>query len=142
MITASHPANLLYITAGETSHYVLLKDLSRLISRQNNNHNEKNISVNVVYMTKPVKRYCKKKKNIWKDASYTGHKESSSQKLMTKRNATKSSLQKQNTNCVYFLSSIWISKVFYLNKTRMNHRHQNPSSANTSILYHVRAAST
>ena len=33
--------NLLYITAGETSHYVLLKELSRLISRQNNNHNNK-----------------------------------------------------------------------------------------------------
>ena len=38
---ARHRMNLLYITAGETSHYVLLKDLSRLISRQNNNHNNK-----------------------------------------------------------------------------------------------------
>ena len=36
-----HCMNLSYITAGETSHYVLLKDLSRLISRQNNNHNDK-----------------------------------------------------------------------------------------------------
>ena len=38
---ARHRVNLLYITASETSHYVLLKDLSRLISRQNNNHNDK-----------------------------------------------------------------------------------------------------
>ena len=29
-----HHMNLLYITAGETSHYALLKDLSRLISTQ------------------------------------------------------------------------------------------------------------
>ena len=37
----THRVNLLYITAGETSHYLLLKDLSRLISTQNNNHNNK-----------------------------------------------------------------------------------------------------
>ena len=37
----THCLNLLYITAGETSHYVLLKDLSRLISTRNNNHNNK-----------------------------------------------------------------------------------------------------
>ena len=49
--------NLLYITAGETSHYVLLKDLGRLILQQSNNQNDKNISDNIVYMTKPVKRY-------------------------------------------------------------------------------------
>ena len=48
-----------YITVGETSHYILLKDLSRLISKQNN-HNNKNISDNIVYMTKPVKSYWKK----------------------------------------------------------------------------------
>ena len=29
--------NLLYITADEISHYVLVKDLSRLVSRQYNN---------------------------------------------------------------------------------------------------------
>ena len=100
----------------------------------------KNISGNIVYVTKPVKRYWRKK--IWKDASYTGHKESSSQKLMTRRSATKSSLQKQNTNCVCFLSSMWISKVFYLNKTCVGHCHENPSSPNTNNTYHVGAAST
>ena len=57
MDIARHRMNLLYITAGETSHYVLLKDLSRLILQQNNNQNDKNISDNIVYMTKPVKRY-------------------------------------------------------------------------------------
>ena len=38
---ARHCVNLLYITAGETSHYVLLKDLGRLVPRQNNNHDDK-----------------------------------------------------------------------------------------------------
>ena len=42
MAVARHQVNLLYIIAGETSHYVLVKDFSRLISRQCNNHNDKN----------------------------------------------------------------------------------------------------
>ena len=34
--------SLLYITAGETPHYVLVQDLSRLVSRQyNNNYHKK-----------------------------------------------------------------------------------------------------
>ena len=33
MITARHHVNLLYITAGKTSHYILVKDLSSLVSR-------------------------------------------------------------------------------------------------------------
>ena len=107
-----HCMNLSYITAGETSHYVLLKDLNRLISRQNNNHNDKK------YFWK----------TIWKDANYTGQKESSSHNLTTRRSATKSSLQEQNTNYIYFLSSVRISKVCYVNKTRVGHRHQNPLS--------------
>ena len=41
MTVARHHINLLYTTAGKTSHYVLLKDLSRLVSRQYNNHNDK-----------------------------------------------------------------------------------------------------
>ena len=49
--------NLLYITTGETSHYVLVKDLSRLVSRQYNKHDDTNISANIVYMAAPVKRY-------------------------------------------------------------------------------------
>ena len=33
MADAKHHVNLLYFTAGKTSHYVLAKDLSRLVSR-------------------------------------------------------------------------------------------------------------
>ena len=40
--TARHHVNLLYITSGKTSHYVLVKDLSRLASNQyNNNYHKK-----------------------------------------------------------------------------------------------------
>ena len=70
----------------------------------------KTISDNIVYMTKQWRGI---EKNLWKDASYTKHKESSSQKLTTRRSTTKSSLQKQNTNYVYLLSSMQISKVFF-----------------------------
>ena len=38
---ASHHVNLLYITAGEISHYILMKDFSRLVLRQYNNDNDK-----------------------------------------------------------------------------------------------------
>ena len=41
MAIARHHVNLLYTTAGETSHDVLIKDWSRLVSRQYNNHNDK-----------------------------------------------------------------------------------------------------
>ena len=41
MTTARHHVSLLDITAGETSHYVLVKDLSRLVSRQHNNNYHK-----------------------------------------------------------------------------------------------------
>ena len=41
MVVARHRVNLLYVTADETSHYVLMKDLSRLVSRQYNNHKSK-----------------------------------------------------------------------------------------------------
>ena len=40
MTAASHHINL-YITAGKTSHYVLVKDLSRMVLRQYNNDNSK-----------------------------------------------------------------------------------------------------
>ena len=96
------------------------------------------ISDNIVCMAKPVKRYWK---SIWKDAGYTGHKESRSHMLKRKRSATKSSLKKQNTNYIYLLSSMRISKVFYVNKTCVIHRHQNSSSPNISIMYPVGAAS-
>ena len=51
-----HCVNFLYVNASETSHYVLLKDLSRLISRQIVITMTKDISDNIVYVTKPAKR--------------------------------------------------------------------------------------
>ena len=39
--TGIHHENLLYITVGKTSHYVLVKDLGRLLLRQYNNDNSK-----------------------------------------------------------------------------------------------------
>ena len=90
-------------------------------------------------MAAQVNRYWK---NIRKDASYTGCKESSYQKLTTKMGTTKSNLQNQNTNCVYLLSSTQILKAFNINRTRVSHCRQNPSLPNTSITYHVVAAST
>ena len=41
MTAARHHVNLLYITADKTSHYVLVKDLSRLVLRQYNSDNNK-----------------------------------------------------------------------------------------------------
>ena len=41
MTIARHHVDSLYFTADETSHYVLVKDLSRLASSQYNNHNGK-----------------------------------------------------------------------------------------------------
>ena len=41
MTAARHHVNLLYISAGKGSHYVLVKDLSRLVLRQYNNDNNK-----------------------------------------------------------------------------------------------------
>ena len=57
MTAASHHVNLLYITAGKTSHYVLVKDLSRLVSIQYNNHNGKHYFCQIVYMAVTVKKY-------------------------------------------------------------------------------------
>ena len=99
----------------------------------------KDISVNIVCMAVPVKRCWK---TIWEDASYTEYKESSFKKLTTRRGVTKSSLQEQNTNCAYLLSSMRIWKAFYIKKTRVNHCHQNPSPPNTTNTYHMEAAST
>ena len=138
MGVARHRVNLLYITAGKTSHCILLKDMHRLISRQNNNHNNKNISDNIVFMTKPVKSYWKKYLERCKlnEAQRIKLPEADN-----KKECNKVKSEKPNTNFVYLLSSMQISKVFYVSETHMNHRHQNPSSPNTSIKYHVGAAS-
>ena len=49
MAVAGHGVNLLHIISGETSHYVLVKDLSRLVSRQYNNHNNKKIFPSILF---------------------------------------------------------------------------------------------
>ena len=104
---ARQHVNLLYITAGETSHYVLVKNLSRLVSRQYNNHYHRKYQINFKFLF----------------------------------HISKSNLQKQNTNFVYLLLSTPISKAFCVNKARVRHRHRNTSPLNTSIMYHVGAAS-
>ena len=98
----------------------------------------KNIFAHIVCMAAQVNRYWK---NILKDASYTGRKESSYQKLTTKMGMTKSNLQNQNTNCVYLLSSTQVLKAFNINRTRVSHCRQNTSPPNANITYHVVAAS-
>ena len=49
MAVAGHGVNLLHIISGETSHYVFVKDLSRLVSRQYNNHNNKKIFPSILF---------------------------------------------------------------------------------------------
>ena len=50
--TPRHHMNLLYITADETSHYIFVKNLSRLVLRQYNNHKSK------AYVSKTCVSYC------------------------------------------------------------------------------------
>ena len=86
---ARHHVNLLYITADEASHYVLAKDLSRLVSQQHNNSKHK----------KYFRQYCfygciseEVLKNHLHPANYMEHKESCFQNLTTRRRVTESSL--------------------------------------------------
>ena len=132
MTAASHQANLLYITVDETSHYVLVKDLSRLVSIQCNNHNSKH------YFCQYCLHGCSSEevlKNHLGRCKLHVAQRIKIQNLTTRRGMTKSSLQKENANYVYLLSSTHISKAFYINKTRVSHRYQNPSPPNTSITY-------
>ena len=92
---------------------------------------EKHISASIVCMAVAVKRYWK---TIWKDASYRRQKESSSQKVTTKRRVAKSNLHKESTNYIYLLSFTQISKAFYVDQTRVSHCHSSPSPPNTSIM--------
>ena len=97
----------------------------------------KTISDNIVYMTKQWRGIEKKHLERCKlhDAQRIKFPEAGDKKECNKVKPTK-----QNTNYFYLLLSMRISKVFYLNKIRVGHRHQNPSSPNTSITYHVEAA--
>ena len=133
-----HHKNLLYITADETLHCILVKDLNQLLLRQYNNHKSK------TYFC----QYClhgftseEVLKNHLGRCKLHRVQRSKSKRLTTRWGTTKSNSQKQNTNYIYLLLSMWILKVFYVNKTHVSHCHQNPSLPNTSITYHVGAAS-
>ena len=69
---AKHHVNLLYIFAGEKSHYMLVKDLSKLVLRQYNNNKNKKYFCQYCLHGCTIEEVLK---TIWKDASYTGHKE-------------------------------------------------------------------
>ena len=129
MTTATHHVNLLYITAGETSHYVLVKNLSRLVSRQYNNHNGKK------YFCQYCLHGCTSEevlKNHLERCKLHG----------AQRIKLPEADNKKGRDKVYLLSSRRILKAFFVNKTRVNYRHQNPSPFKTSNTYHVEAAST
>ena len=68
---ARHHVNL-YIFAGEKSHYILVKDLSKLVLRQYNNNKNKKYFCQYCLHGCTIEEVLK---TIWKDASYTGHKE-------------------------------------------------------------------
>ena len=112
MTHARHHVNLC-INAGKKSHYVFVKDLSRLVLRQYNNDNNKRYSCQYRLHGCTSEEVLKNHMERCK--------ESSSQKLAIRRGMTKSSLQKHN-NYVYLLLFTWIS---------------NPSPPNTNIVYHV-----
>ena len=86
-----------------------------------------------------VKRY---RKTIWQDASYTEHKESSSQNLTTKKGREKVKFTKtEYQQRLPFVIYVDFESV-YVNKTRASDCYKNCSPSNISITYHEGAAST
>ena len=127
MAVAKNHVNLLYITADETSHYILVQDLSRMVSRQNNKHKSK------TYFCLHYLHGCSSKEGTKNRAPGTWRQEGPWQSQVYK---------KQNISYAYLFSSTRISKTFYINKTRVSHRYQSSSPPNTSNMYHVGTAST
>ena len=131
MAVAKNHVNLLYITADETSHYILVQDLSRMVSRQNNKHKSK------TYFCLHYLHRCSSKEGTKNRAPGTWQQEGPWQSQVYK---------KQNISYAYLFSSTRISKTFYINKTRVSHscqtRYQSSSPPNTSNMYHVGTAST
>ena len=99
----------------------------------------KNISANIVFMA--VRTSEDVLKNHLERFKLHGEQRIKLPKLTTRRGIAKTSLQKQNTNYVYLLSSMWISKLFYITKIRVNHYHQNLSPPNSSNIYNVETES-
>lgn len=126
MAVAKNRMNLLYIIADETSHYILVQDLSRLVSRQYNNHKNK------TYFCLHCLHGCSSEEGTKNRAPGTWRQEGTWQSQVYK---------KQNTSYAYLFSSTRISKTFYINKTRVSHRYQSSSPSSTSNMYHVGTAS-
>ena len=126
MSVAKNRMNLLYIIADETSHYILVQDLSRLVSRQYNNHKNK------TYFCLHCLHGCSSEEETKNRAPGTWRQEGTWQSQVYK---------KQNTSYAYLFSSTRISKTFYINKTRVSHRYQSSSPPSTSNMYHVGTAS-
>ena len=138
MTVARHHMNLLYITADETSHYVLVKDLSRLISIQYNNHKGKH------YFCQYYLDGCTSEealKNYMERCKLHG-----TQRIKIPEADNKKGRGKIKFTKIEYQQSLPF--VFYadfksvLRKFRVSHRHRNPSPSNTSITYHVGTAST
>ena len=100
MATARNHVNFLYIVVHETSHYVLVRDMSRLISIQYNNHNCKH------YFCQYCLHGCTSEKLLKNNLGRCKLHWAQRIKLAeadNKRGVTKLSCQKQNTNDVYLL---------------------------------------
>ena len=113
--------NLLYITADKKSPYILVKNLSTLMLRQYNNDNNK------IYFCQYCLHGCTNEEVLKNDMERCKLHEPQRIKLPEagdRRDLTKSSLQKRNT------------------ETRISHHHQNPSPLDNNITYPVGAAST
>ena len=134
IIAARHRVNLLHITPGKTSHYVLVKDLSRVVSIQYSNHNGKH------YFCRYCLHGCTSEKVLKKHLGRCKlHRvkrikfpEAENKNVCDKFKFTKTEYQLRLPFVI-----MQISKVFYLNKTHVSHHQQNASPSNTSDTYHA-----
>ena len=139
MAFARHHANLLYITAGKTSHEVLVKDLSRLVSSQyNNNYHKKYFCQYCLHgctSEEVLKNYLERCK--LHRAQRINLPETEDKKGHDKVKFTKTEYQL----CLPFVIYADFEKVLR-KQDSCEPSHQNPSPPNTSIPYHVGDAST
>ena len=124
--------NLLKITAVKKSHYVLVESLSRLVSRQYN-------VTKIKYFSQYCLHGCTSEevlKNHMERCKLHGAQIIKLPEAGNKKGCDEIKFTKTVYNYFYLLSSRRISKAYYVNKTHVNHRHQNPLPPNTSITYH------
>ena len=108
--------NLLYITADETSHYVLVI----VLNRQYNNYKAKK------YFCQYCLHGCNSEevsKNHLGRCKLHGEQRIKLPEADDKKGRDKAKFTKTNTNYVYLSSSMQILNGFYVNKTRVNHHH-------------------